>query len=264
MIVDNGKYYLYRHIRLDKNEPFYIGIGTKSKYKHRSFKREYDRAHRTDAKGKIWNDIVNKSKYEIEILLETNSYEFIKEKEVEFIKSYGRIDLGTGILSNLTDGGEGTKGAIVSEDTRQYKSINSHSRGKFGKNSYVAVPVFQYNEKGEFIKKFDCIVEAARELNVSPSSIGSNLRNKSFSCLNCRWFHTYLGLKVDPIRIRKNEKRVVQMLHLITGDILKEFCSTVEAAKYVNSDAGSINHAIKGRKGRSVIKHCKGYKWKYK
>lgn len=25
MVVDNGKYFLYRHIRLDKNEPFYIG-----------------------------------------------------------------------------------------------------------------------------------------------------------------------------------------------------------------------------------------------
>lgn len=25
MIVDIGKYFLYRHIRLDKNEPFYIG-----------------------------------------------------------------------------------------------------------------------------------------------------------------------------------------------------------------------------------------------
>ena len=33
MIVENGKYYLYRHIRLDKNEPFYIGIGTKNNAK---------------------------------------------------------------------------------------------------------------------------------------------------------------------------------------------------------------------------------------
>lgn len=32
MIVEDGKYYLYRHIRNDKNEPFYIGVGTKSKY----------------------------------------------------------------------------------------------------------------------------------------------------------------------------------------------------------------------------------------
>lgn len=38
MIVDEGKYYLYRHIRLDKNEPFYIGIGTKNKHKYPYFR----------------------------------------------------------------------------------------------------------------------------------------------------------------------------------------------------------------------------------
>jgi len=30
MIVDSGKYFLYRHIRLDKNEPFYIGVATEA------------------------------------------------------------------------------------------------------------------------------------------------------------------------------------------------------------------------------------------
>jgi hypothetical protein len=29
MIKDNGKYFIYRHIRLDTNEVFYIGVGTK-------------------------------------------------------------------------------------------------------------------------------------------------------------------------------------------------------------------------------------------
>lgn len=29
MIKDLGKCYLYRHIRLDNNTPFYIGIGAK-------------------------------------------------------------------------------------------------------------------------------------------------------------------------------------------------------------------------------------------
>ena len=29
MIENEGSYYLYRHIRLDTGEPFYIGIGTK-------------------------------------------------------------------------------------------------------------------------------------------------------------------------------------------------------------------------------------------
>jgi len=37
-------YYLYRHIRLDKDEPFYIGIGTKANVKFKSFNSEYRRA----------------------------------------------------------------------------------------------------------------------------------------------------------------------------------------------------------------------------
>ena len=31
MIVDNGQYYLYRYVRLDNNQPFYIGIESKRK-----------------------------------------------------------------------------------------------------------------------------------------------------------------------------------------------------------------------------------------
>jgi hypothetical protein len=41
------------------------------------------------------------------------------ELEKYCIALYGRVDLGTGILRNLTDGGEGKSGAIVSEDVRQ-------------------------------------------------------------------------------------------------------------------------------------------------
>ena len=42
-------HYLYRHIRLDKNEPFYIGIGTKKENtKFNSIKSEYSRAIKED------------------------------------------------------------------------------------------------------------------------------------------------------------------------------------------------------------------------
>jgi len=42
------KYFLYRHIRLDKNEPFYIGIGTKPNSKKiKGYKTEYSRAFET-------------------------------------------------------------------------------------------------------------------------------------------------------------------------------------------------------------------------
>lgn len=43
MITYNEKFYLYRHIRLDKNRPFYIGIGTKPNI-FKSFESEFNRA----------------------------------------------------------------------------------------------------------------------------------------------------------------------------------------------------------------------------
>ena len=91
---------LYRHIRLDKNEPFYIGIG-----------KEYKRAYKI-GRNPLWNNIADKVDYEIEILLEDLNWEEAQEKEKEFIALYGRIDLGTGTLANMTDGGEGNKGII--------------------------------------------------------------------------------------------------------------------------------------------------------
>jgi NUMOD3 motif len=44
------------------------------------------------------------------------------------IDVFGRIDLGTGILHNLTDGGDGTSGAIRSDETR--RKISEAMKGK--------------------------------------------------------------------------------------------------------------------------------------
>lgn len=97
-------YYLYRHIRLDKKEPFYIGIGTIQVIDN---KYHYSRAKDKSNRNIFWERIVNKTKYKVDILLESNNYDFIKQKEIEFIKIYGRRDLNLGTLCNLTDGGEG-------------------------------------------------------------------------------------------------------------------------------------------------------------
>lgn len=104
--------YVYRHIRLDKNEPFYIGVGT-------HIKRAYDKGSR----NKIWKSIASKNNYEVEILFDNISRELALEKEIEFIKLYGRIDQKNGILANLTDGGEAfqgiwNKGRKASEETK--------------------------------------------------------------------------------------------------------------------------------------------------
>lgn len=103
MIIENGKYYLYRHVREDLNEPFYVGIGTKQE-KCRPYRRAYSKLSRNN----IWQKIVSKTNYSVEILMESNDLFFIKNKEEEFIKLYGFkfTEDKKGTLCNLTYGGE--------------------------------------------------------------------------------------------------------------------------------------------------------------
>lgn len=122
-------YYLYRHIRLDKEEPFYVGIGKKINRKkpYATVEKEYKRAFSLD-RNNMWDKIVEKTNYEVEIVLESNDLQHIKQKEIEFIKLYGRKNLNTGTLCNLTDGGEGAFGRIVGDITR--RKISEKNKGR--------------------------------------------------------------------------------------------------------------------------------------
>lgn len=91
--------YVYRHIRLDNNEVFYIGISDVS--------NNYSRAKQCVKRNKFWKNIANKTEFKVQIIWECSSRAELLEKEMEFIALYGRKDLGTGTLCNLTDGGEG-------------------------------------------------------------------------------------------------------------------------------------------------------------
>jgi hypothetical protein len=71
--------------------------------------------------------MVNKYGYRVEILYSDVDIYFAIEKEIELIKSYGRLDLGTGILVNMTDGGEGCTGIIHSNETKQ--KLSKHFKG---------------------------------------------------------------------------------------------------------------------------------------
>lgn len=110
---------LYRHIRLDKNQPFYIGIGN-------SLSRAYDKYHR----NKHWKNIVNKNSYEVEILFDDLTWQQAKEKEKEFIALYGKIENG-GILCNMTDGGDGTLGCVSNIEKRKKISSANLNRDSF-------------------------------------------------------------------------------------------------------------------------------------
>lgn len=109
--------YVYRHIRLDKNEPFYIGIG-------KTEKRAYEKIKR----NRFWHNIVAKTDYEIEILFDNLSWEEAGEKEKEFIKLYGKRDNNTGTLVNITDGGGGILGVRHTEESKRKIAEESKNR----------------------------------------------------------------------------------------------------------------------------------------
>jgi hypothetical protein len=108
---------VYKHIRKDSNEIFYIGIGKTSK-----------RAHSKSYRNNHWWDVVNKHGYDVEIIKEGLSWEDAQQTEIELIAKYGRHDLSKGPLVNQTDGGDGNNNQIFTEETR-LKMSKSH-RGK--------------------------------------------------------------------------------------------------------------------------------------
>jgi hypothetical protein len=121
---------LYRHIRLDKNKPFYIGIGSDDRYR---------RAYIKNGRNKYWQNITAKSEYEVEIMLDDLTWEDACKKEIEFIKMYGKSPNGT--LCNITDGGNGMLGVKMSperikknSEVHKGKILSKYTREKISKS----------------------------------------------------------------------------------------------------------------------------------
>ena len=102
---------VYAHLKGDTKEVFYIGIGSTEK-----------RAHWRYQRSKIWNNTIKKHGYTITILANNISWDSACELEKFLIAFYGRQDLKTGPLVNMTDGGDGSPNIVVSEETRKKQS----------------------------------------------------------------------------------------------------------------------------------------------
>lgn len=93
-IRDRGKC-VYLHRNPKTKEVFYVGIGVETRAKDFS-KRSI-----------FWSNYKNKYGVEVDIIKKGLSSSKAQSLEVELIKKYGRRDLGTGSLVNLSHGGEG-------------------------------------------------------------------------------------------------------------------------------------------------------------
>lgn len=234
------KYYLYRHIRLDTNQPFYIGIGTKPK-KYNSFKKEYQRAFVKQGRNTYWKNITNKTEYKIDILFESNDHDNIQEKEKEFITLYGRIDLGTGILVNYTDGGVGSSNMKFESQERI-------------KNSTIR-KIYQYSSEGIFIKEWNSISEASRKLKIHSGNITNCAKGKTPHCGGFIW--SYDMTNIEPVTIQKNTNKPVYQ-YTLTGEFVKVWNRAKDIVEELNIGSSSITDCTNGKQ-----KSAGGYQWSY-
>lgn len=291
--------YLYRHIRLDKNVPFYIGVGDDN--------REYKRAFDSILRNKIWKSIVSKSDYEVEILMEDLPYDFILSKESEFIKLYGKIIDGTGTLANLTDGGMGARGFIHPTESKlkrklNYKKENHHQygkkpsletsqkisisntgkkrtkecvdeiilRNKARKGTEATIlrmfkirkvrPVWQYTIDGFFIKEFASTTEAAISVFGKPAEIHSAASNKRVSSKGFKWVHKTDDPISMVIEVRgRKNEKRPVIQYSLSGEFVAEYPSIYNASIQMNCSPTGIFSVCNGH----TISQS-GYMWRYK
>ncbi len=177
------KAYVYTHTRLDTNEVFYVGIGTQD---------NYIRASRSHNRTNYWNNVVKRCGWKVDILYDNLSWEDACKKEKELIAFYGRIDLGTGTLVNLTDGGEGTLGHQHTEETKEKMSKTRKGRkyseehkaktrnSMLGKNCKKIINT----ETGEVFKSVE---EAANSIGISRVALSLKLTGKTKNKTNLNY-----------------------------------------------------------------------------
>ena len=110
-MVNPNRFYTYAYLRVDRT-PYYIGKGEGN----RAYYKKKNEIKPPRDKSRI-------------IFLKQNLLEEEAFKhEIYMIAVFGRKDLGTGILRNRTNGGEGSSGLVRSEEVR--KSISESRKGQ--------------------------------------------------------------------------------------------------------------------------------------
>jgi hypothetical protein len=171
------KYYIYLHIKESNGSPFYIGKGCGL------------RSSICKNRNNHWKNIVEKHVYDTIILQENLNETDAFYLEKYWIKRIGRNDLNLGPLVNFTDGGEGSSGRSMNENTRkilknvntgrstsdkQKKIVGNRYKNKFGALHNRSKKVFCV-ETGDV---FGSMSEAGRILNISISSVSWSVKNK--------------------------------------------------------------------------------------
>jgi hypothetical protein len=163
-------FYVYAYLRKD-GTPYYIGKGTGNRAWHKH--------------------TVNPPKDKLRIVMIETNLSNVGALAIErrLIRWYGRKDKNTGILRNMTDGGEGSSGRIASAETRlkmSKKTLPKSAREKLRRVNTGKVWTAEALEKRSKSRSiavvcdgmhFNSIKSAAEHFNVSKALIGYRIKS---------------------------------------------------------------------------------------
>lgn len=109
------RHYVYLHRKADDGMVFYVGKGTE---RPRRKEPVYERANDRDSRNQHWHRVVAKHGMAVEIVASFMVDADAQDFERALIADYGREN-----LVNLTDGGDGCAGIVVSQAAREKLSV---------------------------------------------------------------------------------------------------------------------------------------------
>lgn len=235
--------YLYKHIRKDTNEVFYVGIGSDS---------DYSRAYTTHKRNRFWKSVVNKTDYDVIIVEDNKTWDEVTEREKYWISFYGRRNLGEGNLVNLTDGGDGSYGRILSEETK--KKIGDKSKLKVYDDEYRKK--LSESFKGEKNHRYGKSVSDETRRKISESQQGEK-------------HHWYGTTRPEEVKKRISESQPTRKevcKYDMDFNIIECYISIGSAAKSNGISQGNLtmylNKPIITKQNK--LRHLGGFIWKYK
>ncbi len=137
-MVNPNRFYTYAYLREDRT-PYYIGKGTGY--------RIYDKGKREFKPPKDKSRII--------FLKQNLTEEEAFKHEKYMIAVFGRKDLGTGILHNKTDGGEGPSGVVKSNNTK-IKISKSRTGKCVGENNSAYGTKWWNDGEGNHKRSVEC------------------------------------------------------------------------------------------------------------
>lgn len=218
--------YVYRHIRHDTNQPFYIGVGLTNDNYFRAYQKSKTK------RSSYWHNI-SKNGYDVEILFDNITNEQALEKEKEFIKLYGRSDNNTGILCNLTDGGENPP--IMYGENNPMK--RKYSRDKLSKSMTGRKLSIEHREN----------LKISKINTIPPSRKGCNMEKHSIE-------------KMVESRLRNGKRRKVIYQYSLDGVLINTWSYAKEIKSvHSNFSTGNIQSVCRGERDSAY-----GFVWSYK